>query len=943
MGLVDEQQILEDIRDEYNIDYRDPYEKPYNDPEKQTKTQKKVWNWKERGLFRYAIIGGKGAGKAQSLDEPVLTPDGYTRMGKIQTGDNVIGSDGTPTRVAAIHPQGEKQIYGVKFNDGTTVKTTGDHIWRVRTGGMKHKGKGFERLRTTTELWNDATTSQGYPKWEVPTVDPVEFPKKSLKIDPYIMGILIAEGSFTSTGVKFATKDREIVRRIRKQGWTVDNPKQDNVHWVIRPKGVGLHSINKALQEYGLNNKKSGDKFIPQDYRRTCVSDRLALLRGLMDGDGTVTRAKTASYSTVSRALAEDVADVIRSFGGKTEVRKRKTNQGRGYAYRVSANLDVNPFYLSRKTKKYNTDATQGDVKKITGFERLEKAPAKCITVTAEDGCYVTGGYTVTHNSFLGATFAMHYAQKYPQSTGCFVANSTRQVKDAVGDALGEVCDLLGYKLEYFRSKKIFGEEQSLVYTIDLDGKGLEQGATHLIYCRSLQSVENMEGTEIDYMVCDEIQDAYQGDLTTALSRNRGTEIIGEDSEKQNPLMLLGMTQSSSHWIYNLIEDRLGFIEEDQMNISEALPQGVILEPTLKENIKNVGQSTIDKYRQIYSPDEIERLVHAERVASNKNRVFSSYRDHLHRSGRMSRLLTGREPERRLYISLDFNVSPMSASVWQEKPWNDRWSDEDVVLKRNDDGLITQVQVIDLSTEEQVGASYRSLKDLAEPDREVLAQVGEFEVWPDNDLGGGTDGIMKNIRQEYADHPSEIVILGDARGDQRSAQSMTSNWDVVRDHAVPEKLGAQVIPGVMSDDGVFGKVKYNNPPKQDSINLVNRTLLNGEKRVQMCFLPESDLQSGGVAASMSALSYKPNGTIDESNDKREDRSVRRSHFADTVRYMVWFWKDGGRMDAGTYSQMADSLEDNQQADSPNLAPESYQEGSDSGATIGNPSGGGGFF
>jgi hypothetical protein len=172
---------------------------------------------------------------------------------------------------------------------------------------------------------------------------------------------------------------------------------------------------------------------------------------------------------------------------------------------------------------------------------------------------------------------------------------------------------------------------------------------------------------------------------------------------------------------------------------------------------------------------------------------------------------------------------------------------------------------------------------------------------------------------------------------------MTSNWDVVRDHAVPEKLGAQVIPGVMSDDGVFGKVKYNNPPKQDSINLVNRTLLNGEKRVQMCFLPESELQSGGVAASMSSLSYKPNGTIDESNDKREDRSVRRSHFADTVRYMIWFWKDGGRMDAGTYSQMADSLEDNEQAQSPNLAPESYQEGNDSGATIGNPSGGGGFF
>lgn len=553
---------------------------------------------------------------------------------------------------------------------------------------------------------------------------------------------------------------------------------------------------------------------------------------------------------------------------------------------------------------------------------------------------YAVVGGKGSGKSFLGATFAMHFAQREPEATGCFVANSTRQVKDAVGDALGDVCDLLGYELEYFRSKKIFGEEQSLIYTIDLDGKGLETGATHLIYCRSLQSVENMEGTEIDYMVCDEIQDAYQGDLTKALSRNRGTEIAGEDEEGQNPLMLLGMTQSSSHWIYNLIEDRLGFVSEDEMTGDT---EGVILEPTLKENIENVGQSTIDKYRQIYSPDEIERLVHAERVASNKNRVFSSYRDHIHRSGRMSRLLTDPEPERRLYVSLDFNVSPMSATLWQEKPWNDRWAAEDVLIERDEDGFISAVKRLDLESGGEVVETYDSLQRLAEPDREVLAQVDEYEVWPDDDLGGGTDGMMKNIRRDYSDHPSEIIILGDARGDQRSAQSMTSNWDVVRDHAVPEKLGAQVIPGVMSDDGVFGKVKYNNPPKQDSINLVNRTLLNGEKTAQMCVLEESELQSGGAAASMSALSYKPNGTIDESNDKREDRSVRRSHFADTVRYMVWFWKDGGRMDAGTYSEMADSLEESSRPSGPDLAPESYQEGGDNGATIGNPSGGGGFF
>jgi hypothetical protein len=51
-----------------------------------------------------SIIGAKGSGK--TLTEPILTPNGWTTMGKLKVGDKVIGSDGSPTTITGVFPQG---------------------------------------------------------------------------------------------------------------------------------------------------------------------------------------------------------------------------------------------------------------------------------------------------------------------------------------------------------------------------------------------------------------------------------------------------------------------------------------------------------------------------------------------------------------------------------------------------------------------------------------------------------------------------------------------------------------------------------------------------------------------------------------------------------------------------------------------------------------------
>ena len=50
-------------------------------------------------------------GRASRWTRPVLTPDGFRPIGTLTVGDLVIGSDGEPTPVIGVYPQGEKDIY----------------------------------------------------------------------------------------------------------------------------------------------------------------------------------------------------------------------------------------------------------------------------------------------------------------------------------------------------------------------------------------------------------------------------------------------------------------------------------------------------------------------------------------------------------------------------------------------------------------------------------------------------------------------------------------------------------------------------------------------------------------------------------------------------------------------------------------------------------------
>jgi replicative DNA helicase len=91
------------------------------------------------------VAARPGVGKALALNTPLPTPHGWTKMGDVAVGDQLLGADGRPTRVvAATDVMLRRPCYEVEFSDGTVIVADADHQWPtgygIRTTGLLRAG-----------------------------------------------------------------------------------------------------------------------------------------------------------------------------------------------------------------------------------------------------------------------------------------------------------------------------------------------------------------------------------------------------------------------------------------------------------------------------------------------------------------------------------------------------------------------------------------------------------------------------------------------------------------------------------------------------------------------------------------------------------------------------------------------------------------------------------
>ncbi len=374
-----------------------------------------------------------GIGKALKYGTKVLSPSGkFVPIEDFKVGDYLVARNGKPTKILKVRDFDKLNLYRIHFIDGTYIDCCEDHLWTLR------KGKQYFTL-TTKELVNSKIKDIGagtgisnnkghnYYNWYLPKIDPVDFPQKDYIIPPYTMGVLLGDGTLSSSNhtLEFTSFDSEIVEAVRSElpdtlilgklksegGWSIKWKKQKTYKHPYVQELTRLNAWGKAY-----------DKHIPLEYLTGSVQQRLELLAGLIDTDGYIPRNKNKTsqiqITLSSEQLIDDIRYLIESLGG--------------YARKVSAmgyyNVDGKRKYTHmtytltfsfamplplRGPKKDRFKIAKVDrVRPIVNIEPIEAAGGRCFIVDNDEHLFLTEHFIPTHNSFILHYIALEMAKQ---------------------------------------------------------------------------------------------------------------------------------------------------------------------------------------------------------------------------------------------------------------------------------------------------------------------------------------------------------------------------------------------------------------------------------------------------------------------------------------------------------------------------------------------------
>lgn len=216
---------------------------------------RELWFNKSDMCTHILVFGSTGAGKALRDNEPVMTPSGWRKMSDLSVGEAVMTPSGLPARILEIHPQGEKELWRVHFDDGRWLDTTTDHLWGVRAieqmeeegevtevlslGEIEHRIFSREGLGNSKrfavpmaqpcgdavrlhELTSDQLAEQARASLESASVDfPAAWVEGSIRQRESTWNALLKMGQSMGETVAFDSANLTALRYIQKLAWSL--------------------------------------------------------------------------------------------------------------------------------------------------------------------------------------------------------------------------------------------------------------------------------------------------------------------------------------------------------------------------------------------------------------------------------------------------------------------------------------------------------------------------------------------------------------------------------------------------------------------------------------------------------------------------------------------------------------------------------------------------
>lgn len=380
---------------------------------------------------------------ALSLTTPIPMADGsWTTMEDVQAGDRIVGGDGLPCTVlnkSDVWDGETTPMYRLVLDDKRHLDASHHHRWKVSTFNSRQRARHDKSGKTSP--WVVLTTQQMVDgvdggRYQLPISGAVNLPERDLLVDPYILGAWLGDGFSHRGAICTGYEDLDAMTALLSERWggtiwqNTKLPQSAQItlgcrdgecfyghqNYVLTIRGsiqcgdcpvdrTALPLVNPAL---GVALARIGvlhNKSIPEDYMNASFGQRMELLRGLMDTDGTChNKTGRCSFSSTRRDLAVQVLRLVRSLGIKAFLNYVPQNE----SYAVTFKTDLTVFNLERKAVRQDTGPKsprakaaghRATVNIVESIERIGPEDSQCIMVDSPDHTFVAGDYVVTHNS----------------------------------------------------------------------------------------------------------------------------------------------------------------------------------------------------------------------------------------------------------------------------------------------------------------------------------------------------------------------------------------------------------------------------------------------------------------------------------------------------------------------------------------------------------------
>ena len=441
-------------------------------------------------------------GKLVSNSTPILTKKGWKKHGDLQVGDYVLNHKGRFVRILATSPEYPCNCR-VSFSNGEQIDCHENHEWLVND---RHRGREIvletkQMIGKVRDNYRPNTTHNHF-RFGLPFKEPILGEYKELPVEPYCLGVWLGDGTTRKNCITIDEKDKIIAEEFNKY-YPISAL---YIHKTYGTYNYYFDNLRQDLQKIDMcYSRQNCTKHIPDIYLTASLEQRLQLLAGLLDTDGTLSKKEHRyHYSTTEKQLMDDFVSLISTFGWRCSVSEYEPKlsssgiQGRKKVYDIGFNPTFEiPCRLERKQL---TEFSKPRRITITNIEKIENGEmGKCIQV--EGGIYLAGKTLLpTHNSTLGLFLLTYMAGLHPERSILGNGHSTSLTQSFYNEILNVITG------EEYRYGNIFPtitvKNKSAEYSwIDLN----TDKRFHTLMFRSLEGATTGLAEASNILYCDDL------------------------------------------------------------------------------------------------------------------------------------------------------------------------------------------------------------------------------------------------------------------------------------------------------------------------------------------------------------------------------------------------------------------------------------------------------